>query len=90
MICEYIWPHMLGMGLTYTVTLTLYPGVETLIQSCRLGHWITILLMVTFNTMDLAGKLLAGLSCSWSRLTLVLAPLARLCLIPLVLVAVAR
>ena len=60
-ICQYIWPHMLAMALTYTVTLSLYPGVETLIQSCSLAHWITIILMVTFNITDLVGKVMAGL-----------------------------
>ena len=86
MICRYIWPHMLAMALTYTVTLSLYPGVETLIQSCSLAHWITIILMVTFNITDLVGKVMAGLCSSWSRVSLVLGPLARICLVPLLLV----
>ena len=89
-ICRYIWPHMLGMALTYTVTLSLYPGLETLLQSCSLGHWFTILLMVTFNTTDLLGKLMAGMSTSWSELVLVLAPLARVSLVPLVVVVGTR
>ena len=88
-ICRYIWPHMLAMALTYTVTLSLYPGVETLIQSCSLAHWITIILMVTFNITDLAGKVVAGLCSSWSQVSLVLGPLARICLVPLMLVAAA-
>ena len=88
-ICRYIWPHMLAMALTYTVTLSLYPGVETLIQSCSLAHWITIILMVTFNITDLLGKVVAGLCSSWSQVTLVLGPLARICLVPLMLVAAA-
>ena len=88
-ICRYIWPHMLAMALTYTVTLSLYPGVETLIQSCSLAHWITIILMVTFNITDLVGKVMAGLCSSWSRVSLVLGPLARICLVPLLLVAAA-
>ena len=89
-ICRYIWPHMLAMALTYTVTLSLYPGVETLIQSCSLAHWITIILMVTFNTTDLLGKVLAGVSSNWSQVTLVLVPLARLSLIPLMMVVATR
>ena len=88
-VCRYIWPHMLAMALTYTVTLSLYPGVETLIQSCSLAHWITIILMVTFNITDLLGKVVAGLCSSWSQVTLVLGPLARICLVPLILVAAA-
>ena len=88
-ICRYIWPHMLAMALTYTVTLSLYPGVETLIQSCSLAHWITIILMVTFNLTDLLGKVVAGLCSSWSQVSLVLGPLARICLVPLLLVAAA-
>ena len=81
---------MLGMALTYTVTLSLYPGLETLIQSCSLGHWFTILLMVTFNTTDLLGKVLAGMSNSWSEVSLVLAPLARVSLVPLLVVVGTR
>lgn len=90
MICLYIWPHMLAIALTYTVTLSLYPGIETLIQSCNFPHWITIILMVTFNTTDLLGKVLAGVSCNWSQVTLVLVPLARLSLIPLMMVVATR
>ena len=89
MICLYIWPHMLAIALTYTVTLSLYPGIETLIQSCNFPHWITIILMVTFNTTDLVGKLMSGLFSTWSSLTLVLGPTARICLIPLILLAAA-
>jgi len=89
-ICYYIWPYMLGMGLTYMVTLTLFPGVETMISSCKLGSWTTIILMAVFNITDLIGKLLAGISSKWSPATLVVIPIARFTLIPLILLAVAR
>ena len=89
-ICKYIWPYMLGMCLTYMVTLTLYPGVETLITSCHMGSWTVIILMAVFNISDLVGKITAGMTSSMSPITLVTAPLARLILIPLLLLAASR
>ena len=55
-VCRHIWPHMLAMAATYTVTLALYPGLETRLASCSLGSWLTLALMTVFNLTDLAGK----------------------------------
>lgn len=81
---------MLGMSLTYLVTLTLYPGVESLITSCRLGSWTVIILMLVFNVSDLLGKMCAGVRVSWSPVTLLAAPLARFFIIPLMIMAASR
>ena len=55
-ICKKIWPYMLGILLSYMVTLSLFPGIESEIQSCTLGDWMPVILMATFNITDLVGK----------------------------------
>lgn len=47
---------MISIGLAYTVTLSLYPGIVSEIISCKLGSWMPIILMTTFNASDLLGK----------------------------------
>lgn len=92
LICRTIWPYMLAMALTYMVTLSLYPGVETLLTSCSLGSWTSLVLMSVFNVTDLLGKMAAsrpGIQ-ALSSLSLVLVPMARLLLVPLTLLAAAR
>ena len=55
-MCSKIWPYMLGILLNYMVTLSLFPGMESEIQSCLLGDWMPVILMATFNITDLLGK----------------------------------
>ena len=47
---------MLGIFLNYMVTLSLFPGIESEIQSCLLGDWMPVILFTTFNLSDLLGK----------------------------------
>ena len=47
---------MVGILLSYMVTLSLFPGIESEIQSCHLGDWMPVILMATFNITDLIGK----------------------------------
>ena len=47
---------MLGIFLNYMVTLSLFPGIESEIQSCWLGDWMPVILMATFNITDILGK----------------------------------
>ena len=91
-VCRHIWPHMLAMAATYAVTLALYPGLESRLASCSLGSWLTLALMTVFNLTDLAGKVLASTSLSWSPPPgwLVAGPLARSVLVPLLLMAATR
>ena len=91
-VCRHIWPHMLAMAATYTVTLALYPGLETRLASCSLGSWLTLALMTVFNLTDLAGKVLASTILSWFPPPgwLVAGPLARSVLVPLLLMAATR
>jgi len=88
-VCKKIWPYMLGILLSYMVTLSLFPGIESEIQSCSLGDWMPVILMATFNITDLVGKMLSGLDHSWSCGELVLWPLSRLLLIPLLVMCAA-
>ena len=91
-ICRVIWPQMLAMALTYLVTLSLYPGVETLLTSCSLGAWTSLVLMSVFNVTDLLGKMTASVPSiqALSTVILVLVPLARIILVPLTLLAATR
>ena len=57
-ICRKIWVFMLSLFLTYMVTMSLFPGIESEIESCFLGEWMPIILMATFNLTDLLGKVL--------------------------------
>ena len=88
-VVKRIWPNMLGIALTYSVTLSLFPGLESEVESCSLGDWMPVLLMAVFNSSDILGKLLATIPHSWSQGELVLWPLARLLLVPLLLLTAA-
>jgi solute carrier family 29 (equilibrative nucleoside transporter) protein 4 len=84
-----IFPYMTCIALAYTVTLSLYPGLESEIISCNLQTWMPVLLMFTFNASDVIGKLLAAVPYAWSRRQLILMSTLRAFLIPLLLLCVA-
>ncbi|XP_058459856.1 equilibrative nucleoside transporter 4 [Malaya genurostris] len=84
-VAHAIYPYMACIALAYCVTLSLYPGIESEIISCNLGTWMPVLLMFTFNTSDVAGKLLAAVPYAWSRRQLILMSGLRALLVPLIL-----
>lgn len=88
-VARSIFPYMTGIALAYCVTLSLYPGLESEIISCRLKSWMPVLLMFTFNLTDVIGKLLAAVPYNWSRRQLILMSSLRALLIPLLLLCVA-
>lgn len=55
-VAHAIYPYMVCIALAYCVTLSLYPGIESEIISCNLKSWMPVLLMFTFNTCDVIGK----------------------------------
>lgn len=55
-VVKTIYPYMTSIAIAYFVTLSLYPGIESEIISCNLHSWMPVLLMFTFNTADVAGK----------------------------------
>lgn len=55
-VAHAIYPYMVCIALAYCVTLSLYPGIESEIKSCNLRTWMPVLLMFTFNTSDVLGK----------------------------------
>ena len=57
-VAHAIYPYMVSIALAYCVTLSLYPGIETEIISCHLKSWMPVLLMFTFNSSDLIGKVI--------------------------------
>ncbi|XP_070380619.1 equilibrative nucleoside transporter 4 isoform X1 [Dermacentor albipictus] len=78
-----VWPYMVSMALVYMVTLSLFPGIESRIVSCRLGSWMPVILMALFNAADFVGKVLASLRYDWSRSQLVWLSCSRVVLVPL-------
>uniref|UniRef100_A0A1A9WSQ1 Uncharacterized protein n=1 Tax=Glossina brevipalpis TaxID=37001 RepID=A0A1A9WSQ1_9MUSC len=88
-VAQSIYPYMVCIALAYCVTLSLYPGIESEIISCSLGNWLPVLLMFTFNTADVIGKILAGLPYPWSRRQLILMSGLRIVLVPLLLLCCA-
>ncbi|KAL3234758.1 hypothetical protein MRX96_022527 [Rhipicephalus microplus] len=91
-----VWPYMISMALVYMVTLSLFPGIESRIVSCRLGSWMPVLLMALFNAADFIGKasshfhlgsaplaVLASVRYDWSRSQLVWLSCSRIVLVPL-------
>jgi solute carrier family 29 (equilibrative nucleoside transporter) protein 4 len=55
-VARVIWAYMLSIAVTYSVTLCLFPGLESEIRNDALGEWFPILIMATFNMSDFVGK----------------------------------
>ena len=55
-VARVIWAYMLSIAVTYSITLCLFPGLESEIQNPTLGEWLPILIMATFNMADFVGK----------------------------------
>ncbi|KAJ6645943.1 Equilibrative nucleoside transporter 4 [Pseudolycoriella hygida] len=88
-VAHAIYPYMVSIALAYCVTLSLYPGIETEIMSCSLKSWMPVLLMFTFNTSDLIGKMISITPYNWTRRQLILLSGMRTVLIPLLLLCCA-
>ncbi|BET03030.1 equilibrative nucleoside transporter [Nesidiocoris tenuis] len=84
-VAKNIWPSMIAIAITYLVTLSLYPGIESEIISCKFGSWMPVILMAVFNASDLMGKMSASLVYDWSRFQLCLFGASRVVLIPALL-----
>ena len=56
-ICKSIWPYMMSMFLAYFVTLSVFPGVVTDIESKEWKSAFPLLVMLVFNVSDFLGKL---------------------------------
>jgi len=63
-VSKCVWPYMVSIGIVYFVTLSLFPGIESEIVSCRLGSWMPIVLIAVFNLFDFIGKVRYCLSFS--------------------------
>lgn len=55
-VSRVIWAYMLSIAVTYSITLCLFPGLESEIWNPTLGEWLPILIMATFNMSDFVGK----------------------------------
>lgn len=88
-VANAIYPYMVCIALAYCVTLSVYPGIVSQIISCNLEDWMPVLLMFTFNTSDVIGKLVASFPYTWSRRQLILLSTMRIALVPLLLLCCA-
>ena len=84
-----IWPYIMSIMLVYFVTLTIFPGIESEIYSCRYGDWFPIVLMATFNLTDFIGKLMSALFYRINRMQLLTLSCLRFLLIPLFALSIA-
>ena len=78
-----IWPFISAIIIVYLVTLTIFPGIESEIHSCRFGDWFPIILMAIFNLTDFFGKLMSTLFFRINHRYLLLIAFGRFILIPL-------
>ncbi|KAG5885213.1 hypothetical protein JTB14_012236 [Gonioctena quinquepunctata] len=87
-VTKAIYPYMISICLVYFATLCLYPGIASEVISCHLGSWMPILMMALFNGADLIGKMLASAR-YWTGARMVRCSVARLIMIPLMVMCVA-
>nr|XP_046189361.1 equilibrative nucleoside transporter 4-like [Oncorhynchus gorbuscha] len=87
-VARVIWAHMLSIAVTYSITLCLFPGLESEIRNPTLGEWLPILIMATFNMADFVGKILAALPYEWTGGHLLLFSCLRVVFIPLLVMCV--
>ncbi|XP_070837756.1 equilibrative nucleoside transporter 4 isoform X1 [Chaetodon trifascialis] len=87
-VSRVIWAYMLSIAVTYSITLCLFPGLESEIRNLTLGEWLPILIMATFNMSDFVGKILAALPYDWSGGRLLFFSCLRVVFIPLFVMCV--
>ncbi|XP_042361435.1 equilibrative nucleoside transporter 4 [Plectropomus leopardus] len=87
-VSRVIWAYMLSIAVTYSITLCLFPGLESEIRNPMLGEWLPILIMATFNMSDFVGKILAALPYDWSGGRLLFFSCLRVVFIPLFVMCV--
>ncbi|XP_063759296.1 LOW QUALITY PROTEIN: equilibrative nucleoside transporter 4 [Eleginops maclovinus] len=87
-VSRVIWAYMLSIAVTYSITLCLFPGLESEIKNSTLGEWLPILIMATFNMSDFVGKILAALPYDWSGGRLLFFSCLRVVFIPLFVMCV--
>ncbi|XP_070704666.1 equilibrative nucleoside transporter 4 [Pempheris klunzingeri] len=87
-VSRVIWAYMLSIAVTYSITLCLFPGLESEIRNTTLGEWFPILIMATFNMSDFVGKILAALPYDWTGGRLLFFSCLRVVFIPLFVMCV--
>ncbi|XP_071762500.1 equilibrative nucleoside transporter 4 [Centroberyx gerrardi] len=87
-VSRVIWAYMLSIAVTYSITLCLFPGLESEIRNSTLGEWLPILIMATFNMSDFVGKILAALPYDWTGGRLLFFSCLRVVFIPLFVMCV--
>lgn len=87
-VSRVIWAYMLSIAVTYSITLCLFPGLESEIRNPTLGEWLPILIMATFNMSDFVGKILAAVPYDWTGGRLLFFSCLRVVFIPLFVMCV--
>ncbi|XP_061606315.1 equilibrative nucleoside transporter 4 [Phyllopteryx taeniolatus] len=87
-VSRVIWAYMVSIAVTYSITLCLFPGLESEMRNRTLGEWLPILIMATFNMSDFVGKILAALPYDWSGGRLLFFSCLRVVFIPLFIMCV--
>ncbi|XP_059170017.1 equilibrative nucleoside transporter 4-like [Physella acuta] len=87
-VVKQIYPYMTSFAVTFYVSVSLYPGIISEVFSCRLGTWMPVVLMACFNVTDAFGKMLTAVKHNYTKLRLLIYSLARIALIPLVVLCI--
>lgn len=78
-----IWHLMITICVAYLVTLSLFPGIESEIISCKYKSWMPVMLMAIFNLTDFIGKIIAPLFYHLKHIKLMVLSFVRIVIIPL-------
>nr|AKN21620.1 slc29a-2 [Schmidtea mediterranea] len=87
-ICKLIWPHMIAMFLAYFVTLSVFPGVVTDIESRKWKETFPLFVMLVFNISDFIGKICTSIFRKTKGICLFICSLSRILLIPLIIICI--
>jgi solute carrier family 29 (equilibrative nucleoside transporter) protein 4 len=67
-VIKQCWQYMAVVFSSFFVTLSIFPGLISMVPSERLGTWMPVLMVLTFNVSDLVGKMLPAWPINWTRL----------------------
>ncbi|CAI5457894.1 unnamed protein product [Closterium sp. Yama58-4] len=56
-VMQQIWPYAVSLAIVYIITISIFPGFISELQSSALGSWYPILLISIYNVFDFFGKM---------------------------------
>ena len=51
-----VWKLVVTVYMVFFVTLTVFPGITSEVQYCKVGDWMPIILIATFNLSDCVSR----------------------------------